>query len=254
MSVFLEGKSSFWLAGPAQLLGENKHEIAWAERRIKESPALRWVLGKYVEADNANSNKQYWSFDDLQAARPSIVDSPLNLLHAPRAVVGHFVDAEMMFPVTADDGAHPFIEALACFYSFYFPEELNKVAKAHAEGKLAFSMECVSESVTCSGPGGCEQEFAYQGPTHASYCAHLNNYSSIKRLNKPRFLAGALIFPPIQPGWKNAKVKELSELVQQCADEAEAAYDGFSKDFSYLDPKDWEFLMTATLELARRGK
>ena len=101
------------------------------------------------------------------------------------------------------------------------------------------------------GENGCGNEFAYKGPRHTSYCPHLNEYSSIKQLNKPHFLAGALIIPPVLPGWKNAKVKELAELVKEQAAEAEAAYEGIASEFSHLDPKEWETLMLMVLQAAK---
>ena len=130
MSILVEGKNSFFLGAQAFLLGESPHETAWAERSMSDNPAFKWILGKYVEADKANSNKQFWSFAELQNSQETIKNTPLNMLHAPRAIVGHFVDAEMMHPTQAGE-YHPFIEALSAFYAYYFPKELQVV-----EGKL----------------------------------------------------------------------------------------------------------------------
>jgi hypothetical protein len=246
----IEGKNSFWLGAQAFLLGTHTHEVAWAERSVDDNPAFKFILGKYVEADNANQNKQLWSFASLTDSQPTIKNSPLNMLHAPRAIVGHFVDSEMMFPTQAGED-HPFIEALSCFYAFYFPNELRMVEQAHAEGKLFYSMECISESMTCAGENGCGQQFAYKGPEHSSYCVHLNQHASIKQLDNPHFLAGALIIPPVLPGWRNAKVKELAELVRENAEECEMAYEGISTQFSHLSPAEWETLMLMVMSHAK---
>lgn len=250
MSIFVEGKSSFFVSTQAFVLGEKTHEVAWAERSTTDNPAFKYILGKYVEADKANSNKQFWTFAELSSAQSTILNTPLNMLHAPRAIVGHFVDAEMMHPTEAGE-ENPFIEALSVFYQFYFPQELKAVEAAHAEGKLFYSMECVSESITCAGEAGCGNEFAYMGPIHKTYCSHLNEHSSTKQLNKPHFLAGALIIPPVLPGWKNAKVKELSELIKEQAAEAEAAYEGISEEFPHLSPKEWEAMMAMCMSMAK---
>lgn len=253
MTVVIEGAKSFFLGTAASLL-EDSRDTAWAERSIDPNPAFKWILGKYVEADRANHNNQFWAFDQLLMAQPSIANSPLNILHRPRHIVGHYVDTEMMHPIGEDAGAaeeKPHIEALSCFYKYYFPEELKLVEAAHATGSLFYSMECVSESITCAGDeAGCGQEFAYMGPRHETYCEHLNMGASIKQLNKPHFLAGALIIPPERPGWSGAEVRDLSQLVKEHQVEAELAYEGVKQALPDAETDQWEFVMSKLVALA----
>lgn len=254
MTVVIEGEKSFFLGSQAVLLDEKApREMAWAERSIAANPAYRWILGRYVEADRANSNKQYWALDQLLLSQPTIANSPLNMLHRARHVVGHFVDTELMHPLdeTANnDGARPYIEALACFYRYYFPDELALVEAAHATGSLYYSMECVSESITCGGEEGCSEEYAYMGPRDESYCNHLNEGLSIKQLNKPHFLAGALIIPPERPGWKGAEIRDLSALVKEHQVEAENAYEQVRSELPDASVEQWEYLMGKILAMA----
>ncbi len=251
MTVVVEGKNSFFLGAQAKLLDDLPRDTAWAERSVVPNPSFKYVLGKYVEADRANANNQFWAFDQLLLSQPTIANSPMNLLHHPRHVVGHFVDTEMMYP-TGEQAAedHPYIEALAVFYRFYFPHELEMVENAHAEGTLFFSMECVSDSITCSGENGCELEYAYMGPRDESYCEHINSGTSIKKLNRPHFLAGALIIPPDRPGWSGARISDLSSLVKEHQLEAEMAYEKVKEEVPDASVAQWEFIMAKLMEQA----
>ncbi len=255
MTVVVEGKDSFFFGSQATLVPDDR-EMAWAERTIRPNPALKWILGKYVEANKANNNNQFWALDQLVLARPTIMHAPLNMLHAPRSVVGTYVDTEIMYPTEdqASEGFNPYIEALAAFYRFYFPDELKSIEAAHATGQLFMSMECVAASVTCSGEEGCGKEHAYEGPASPNYCYHLNTGVSVKQLNKPHFLAGALIIPPVKPGWNGAEVKDISGLVKEHQVECEMAYAGIQEELPDADAASWEWMMGALMSLAKTGE
>lgn len=257
MTVVIEGTKSFFLADRARILDDSR-DTAWAEKFVRPNPAHKWILGKYVEANKANSNKQLWALDDLRMAQPSIQHAPMNMLHHPRSVVGAFVATELVYPVNQTDSAayeyeNPFVEALGVFWNYYFPDEYKVVEAAHASGSLFFSMECVAESILCTGEGGCGTEFAYDGPRSETYCDHLNEGQSDKQLNKPHFLAGALIIPPERPGWKGAEIKDISSLVKEHKAECEMAYDGVSSETPHLSPAQWEYLMAAIVGRAKQS-
>jgi hypothetical protein len=243
-----EGEKSIFLGARAYLI-ENDRDTAWAERKIHFNPAYKWVLGKYVEADNANNNGQLWTLPDLRASQKTITYAPMNMLHHQHKVVGAFVDTEMMYPAgdAAAAGVNPYIEALGVFWKYYFPEELGLVEAAHAMGQLFFSMECVSESVTCHGETGCGQTFAYAGPKSSSYCDHINGDTAAKRLDKPHFLAGALLIPPVKPGWSGAEIRDLSGMVKEHATQAEHLYNSFKEESPHLSPQEWEYMMGQVL-------
>lgn len=252
MSVLVEGKNSFFIGSQAELLTEERETASeWASKHIKHNPALKWVLGKYVEADNPNSNKQFWALEDLRMSQPTIEHAPMNILHRPRNIVGAFVATEMMYPAEEhSDIVNPFVEALGVFWKYYFPDELKAVEAAHNEGSLFFSMECVADTITCAGENGCESNFKYAGATSPTYCDHLNQHVSIKQLNKPHFLAGALVIPPAKPGWTKASIQSLSTLVQEHADETERVYEELAAAAPHLSPKEWEFQMLKIMEKA----
>ena len=73
MTTLIEGKNSFFLNSPAIIIDEGKDVASnWASEHIVANTAIKWILAKYVEADNANSNGQYWTLDDLRLSKPTI--------------------------------------------------------------------------------------------------------------------------------------------------------------------------------------
>lgn len=254
MTVVVEGKHSYFLGTQALLLDDNRDVASsWASQHIIANDAIKWVIGKYVEADNANYNGQLWSLADLQMSKPTIVHAPMNINHHPRKIVGTFVAAEMMYPKdeqAQEVKSHPFIETLGAFWRFYFPDEMEVVQAAFDSGECFLSMECVSATVSCVGEGGCGETFDYAGPNSETYCAHLQE-GGIRQLNQPHFLAGALVVPPAQPGWGGAEVTELSRLVKEYATEAENLYNQISEEAPHLDPQKWEELMGELLLKAK---
>ena len=264
MTVIIEGENSFFLGSRAHII-EDERETAseWASNYIRKNPAIKWILGRYVEADNPNRNKQFWSLESIRMARPTIDHGPMNMLHRPRHVVGTFVASELLYPKNAPEEtaampepANPYVEALGAFWKYYFPEEFATVNMAHNEGSLFYSMECVSSSVTCAGENGCGETFDFAGPKSESYCEHLNSGASIKELNNPHFLGGALIIPPERPGWAGAEVRELSSLIKEHQEESEGVYKALAEDpdFAHLDAERWETMMLSIMQLAKEDK
>lgn len=251
MTVLIEGKTSYFFGTQATLLEDNRETASsWANDKIISNQAIKWVIGKYVEADNANYNGQLWSLADLQMKRPTIVHSPMNLNHAAHQIVGTFTAAEMLYPT--DDQAqvtNPYIETLGAFWRFYFPEEMAAVDEAFKTGQLYQSMECVSETVTCAGADGCGMTFPYAGPRSESYCDCLQQ-GGVRQLNDPHFLAGALIIPPAKPGWGGASVDEIARILESNTDATNRIYQEVSNDMPHLDQTQWETLMFQLMQKA----
>lgn len=225
----------------------------WAAKHINGNPAYRWIVGKYVEADNPNRNMQQWTLEDLPGAQATVDHSPLNLLHRPQTIVGTFVGTEMLYP--KDDhaeGQRPFIEAAAAYWQFYFPDELAVIEKAHNDGSLFFSMECIGKSMTFIRPDGSfSEEFPYKGAFHDSYGEDGADPKNIRQINKPHFLGGALIFPPKRPGWADARIHEVADMIGRNQGEAEALYDTFKDASPHLDPQVWEAMMLEVMTAAK---
>lgn len=253
MSVVVEGNRAVYLGAQAWLVDDTR-ELAWAEKHVVNNRSLKYVLGRYVEADTPNENGHIFDLKELGEAQRSIPNSPLNLLHRPHYIVGNFVASELVYPTAAhassQEPLNPWVEALAAFYRYYYPDEFAEVEKAHADGALFFSMECVPETVSCAGV--CGASFAYQGRQSDTYCDHLNQPAAKKRLGKPHFTGGALIMPPTQPGWKRADITQVSALMAAHASEAEEAYRQVSSDTSHLDAKRWEGMVGQLMTYAYR--
>jgi len=254
MTVILNGKKSIHLGAQAFIV-EDAREIAsssWADRAMVNNDAYKWVRGRFVEADNANRNGQMWSHDDLVMAKPSIQYSPMNMLHQAKNIVGAFVDTELVYP-EGDQAqvSNAYIEALGVFWKFYHPEAYSEVQKAHEQGKLFYSMECVSESIQFTAPDGRQSDvLAYAGTISDSYGEWNNRGSEVTRqLINPHFIGGALILPPASPGWANAEITELSSLMNECNEELEKTYKQLAHEHSHLDAKELESI---TLDLLRR--
>jgi hypothetical protein len=248
--VIYEGARSVSLAGPARIVGGSDHESAWAEKHVRVDKTLKWILGNYVMADLPNSNGHIFPLDDLEEyAALTIPDKPLNMLHIPHRIVGHYVATEMLYPINENSDESlgtPHVEALSAFYHYYFEDEWADVQKAHDEGSLFYSMECVPRTLICA-TDGCGQEFDYLGRQSDTYCEHLQGETPPRQLKQPHFLGGALIIPPVRPGWKKADIKELSKLME----EAETTYEQVAAAAPHLEPKQWESLMLAIVDMGR---
>lgn len=251
MTATYEGQHAFYLACRAQILDTSK-EMAWAERHVVENAAHKWILGRYAEADRANTNRQHFAMDNLKFGQPLLAHSPLNINHTSM-IVGAYVASEIMYPTGegADESAdlNPYLEALSVFWKHYFEDEYVEVEKAHKAGQLFYSMECVPREIACAGEAGCGQVFEYAGRSHATYCDHLNDPRSgvIKDLIQPHFTAGALIVPPVKPGWSRADIKQISDLARDHADNAERLYSQLADEAPEAEADTWEQVMNQIL-------
>lgn len=249
MHAIIEGNERFAFVGSAVVVEEGR-ELAWAETHIRRAPDVRWILGNFVQAATPavptyNSNGHSFPYEDLKDSIEDIPHRPLNLNHLPNRRLGTFTAAEFVWPQgeAAGESSPPIIEALAVYWAYYEPELWASLEMAFKEGQAFFSMEAVPESITCHGKGdfgGCGGTFAYDGRQSPTYCEHLNETASRKVLHKPHFTAGALILPPVRPGWSSADIKEISRLLESRPEEAERAYEEISQSTPHLDAKSWE--------------
>ncbi len=232
------------------------------------NPFIQWIAGDFVEADNANSNTQFWTAGDLELAEYTIRYAPLNMVHKFRTPVGFYAatrtvelkkDAaavELSKPEEAQGSLK--IQALSGLWSHIFPFEAAQAEAADEEGLLFYSMECRGTHLTCGtdeakGLIGCGKTFEYmQVDTH---CEHLLERSSVRHIVSPTFRGGALIVPPVRPGWKNASASVLSNAVMQeaaaYAAQNEAQYKVLSENGVDLSASAWETLMAQVLVSTR---
>lgn len=241
------------------------------EKASTANPYFMWVQGKFVEAEKANRNGAFWSTEDLQFGEMSVRHGPLNWLHDARQVIGTIADNKLVTPapmsvqqvaststttlvwnaanLTSSGQVQyqprPYIAAVSAVWKWIYPQEAYAVEKASDTGQLYYSMECVAREVACAGDGdrqGCGASFPYvqamSDPT--SVCEHIRTRSSARRMVDPSFLGGAVIIPPVRPGWGEARaavMRQAAALAEQVAPaDANAA--------------DWERLMAAVMGYA----
>lgn len=292
------------ISGVGSILSDDDMPKAWAEPHVKQDPEIKWILGNYVEAEHPNSNGHIFPLADLVSAQDTVAHKPLNMVHREHYIVGAYAAARLLNPegtdfTTADLEAadadtmmrdaqqtRPYMQALAGMWHNLFPDEFALTARAHAEGKLFYSMECQPATVTCpvSHAGGCagacgvggealslEDAHArladalaasakadrtkvfspvFDGLVSETYCEAMNGRTHPKRLDKPQFKAGALIIPPVRPGWSNAEIKAIAKLVHDNEHEAEAIYAAVAGQSPHLDAKLWEQVMLMVMEQA----
>lgn len=218
MNVLVEGQDSLYLNCAAAIVGADD-ELAWAEDFVTQSPDYKWILGKYVEAGKANSNRQLIDVAGIEHARGNLPHAPLNLNHT-QTMVGTFVATEFLAEEKAAQ-SQGHLEALSVFWAHRFPHEWERIEVAHANKRLYYSMESRPSEVRCVGNRGCGEEFAYAGRQSSTYCPHLNDprkFDSEKLMLNPRFRGGALIIPPTKPGWAEATIDQIADLVKEAVD------------------------------------
>lgn len=223
---------------------------AFLEKASSPNPMFLNIMGRFVGAEKANRNKALWTTDDLVFGQPTVKNGPLNWLHEERHIVGAITEAALLTPTEASDGGEtepPYIAAAASMWKWLWPNESAVVEMAAASGNLWYSMECVSETVICHGENGCGTEVAYLDALTKSdkCCQHLRERSSERRFKEPTFLGGAVIVPPVRPGWDKANARVLSEAAQY----SEKAYEQAGQPD--VPSSDWDRLMAQVLTYAK---
>lgn len=226
----------------------------------RSSPFVQWIAGDFVESGNPNSNTQFWTAGDLELSEYSIRYSPLNMVHKFRQPIGFYAETKVV-KLKRDEAAEGNlkIQALSGLWSHIFPFEAAQVEAADAEGLLFYSMECRGTHLTCGtdeprGLTGCGQTFDYMSVN--SHCQHLLGRSSVRHIVNPTFRGGAIIVPPVRPGWKSAHASVLQDAVMQeaaaFAEQNEKAYNQLTSDGVDISASAWEQLMAMVVTATER--
>ena len=100
-------------------------EMAAEFSRTDLNPGFVWIAGRYVQANNANRNGHFWTFDDLQKGEQSIRYTPMNVLHKWDKPVGTLVETKIVHREDVMEGSDrllPEIQAMGVLWEFNFPE------------------------------------------------------------------------------------------------------------------------------------
>lgn len=208
---------------------------------------LLHLKGRLVEAEKANGNGAFWTTKDLEFGLPSVTAGPLNWLHQDRKIIGVLTNADLVQPSreAAAKGGQPFITAGATVWAYLYPQEARIIERAAEMGKLYYSMECISRQVGCVGPNGCGATMPYLDALNKTEkaCIHVRERASSRRFVDPIFQGGAVIVPPVKPGWADAHVDLVRDAESHLRAVPEAA--SFAGDD--------EALMASILEFVRTG-
>lgn len=233
------------------------------------NPFIQWIAGDFVEADNANSNTQFWTAGDLELAEYTIRYAPLNMVHKFRQPIGFYAAtktvklerdaADLLLSKPEEKAGSMKIQALSGLWTHIFPFEAAQAEAADEAGLLFYSMECRGTHLTCGtdeskGLVGCGLTFEYmQVDTH---CEHLQERSSVRHIVNPTFRGGALIVPPVRPGWKGAEASVLSDAVMQeaaaFAEQNEEQYKTLNAAGTDLSSSAWETLMAQVVASTKK--
>ncbi len=212
---------------------------AW-QRRTDAAPHMKWVAGRYVEAEKANKNGALWSAGDLEFGALGVRGGPLNWLHDAQKVIGTLAEAELVSPSTeAAAEQRPYIATLAALWPWVRPGEVAHFVEQAAAGRAYQSMECIAELVEC-GSCGSQFPFAQTVQKPSTICPHIRERSATRRFINPSFMGAGTIVAPVSPGWADAHVS----LMPTAARLAEAASEGAPKDMS---TSDFERIVAAVL-------
>jgi hypothetical protein len=180
--VFERGDKIFLVAPvtPISLDEGQFDELAFAQKikQVAPNPSLMWLQGRYVEADNANANRQMWRADDLAIKSLQPVFMPVTVMHDPRTAVGLIADARLLTPEAASV-PRARIDTMLGIWEHRFPEVAEEINANYEAGSLMQSMECTSPHYECS---VCSQLFHKlpDGAERSQWCEHLRGNGSVE--------------------------------------------------------------------------
>lgn len=210
-------------------------EMAAEYEKAAGNDHLMHLTGAFVEAEKANVNGAFWTAADLDFGELTPIHAPVNFLHKTRHIIGTFTDSKLYRPglAPAEQAAsqRPFLGVNAVIWREFFPYEARMVEIASNAKTLFWSMECQSKTIRCETAAdgtrvgcGAEYPFALAMNSPEKVCQHMRERSSQRHFVEPRFNAGAVIVPPVKPGWQSAHA-EVRQAAEKLAEHtfAEAA-------------------------------
>lgn len=217
--------------------------VASLREVASDNPLFLHVNGRFVGAEKANRNGALWTTEDLEVGRPTVKHGPLNWLHEEKHVIGTLIRDEMHVgdrEAAAAGVTEPYIGVESVIWKWLYPQEAATVEMAAEQGKAWYSMECISERVHCTDPS-CQGDYGYFEVLRASegVCDHVKLKQVARRFENPTFLGGAIIVPPVRPGWADANI----EVMREAASLAEGSWEAAGLKDSQMDATEWELLM-----------
>lgn len=224
-----------------------------AARQIPPGPDRAFLVGRYVHGGNPpNRNGHVFKVEQLAKAQRMIPFSPLDMLHDPKRIVGTFAASTIVHPSpTARQAAPafteaPYVKVLASVWSYHFPEATRAIQAAFENNTAFFSHSCLPSAVECP---SCGNSTPWLGYTHEDYCDHVQGVNA-KVFDDPLFLGGAVIIPPIKPGWGDAYITQVDRFINRHSEAAERAHEAIDALAGNATPREIEELAAQALLLA----
>ena len=197
----------------------------WPEaEQALAAPDRAHVVARYVHGGlPSNSNGHIFRTEELPRIHRYVVGTALDMFHDPLRVIGAHVGSRVVQPLAekimrahedlaaarsprpADYADNPYMEILAQVWSYRHPREAKDIATAFEEGTAFVSHSCLPAEVECPTCGKKSPWAGYSSPT---YCDHMQGLND-KLFNDPLFLGGAIIIPPVTPGWIDARIRQV---------------------------------------------
>jgi len=174
---------------------EEVERFAFAEELKKgaPNPNLLWLRGNYVEADNANSNGDEWTAEELSIKSLTPMYCPVTVMHDPRTAVGLIADTRLLTP-DKDKVPRARIETSLAIWAHRFPDIAEEIAHNYEQGMLMQSMECQAPYYACKECGQTFQTLPDRAEKK-NWCEHLAGSRDAGRiLGGVTFTGTGLIF------------------------------------------------------------
>ncbi len=169
--------------------------FAFAEELKKgaPNPNLLWLRGNYVEADNANSNGDEWTAEELTIKSLTPMYCPVTVMHDPTTAVGLIADTRLLTP-DKDQVPRARIETSLAIWAHRFPDIAEEIAHNYEQGMLMQSMECQAPYYACKECGQTFQTLPGRAEKK-NWCEHLAGTRDAGRiLGGVTFTGTGLIF------------------------------------------------------------
>jgi len=166
-------------------------QFAHAAMKTAPNSKIMWLQGEYVSGDTPNRNGQMWTSDEISIKSVTANLMPVTIMHDFRTAVGVIADTRLTKTETSSDGVdHAKLSTVLAIWAHRFPEIAAEIKHNFDQGTLMQSQECEAPAFECS---SCGQVFV-KPVDETSYCDHLKNGESSRRLHNVTFTGTGLIF------------------------------------------------------------
>lgn len=193
---------------------------------VVTAPDRAYVVANYIHGGPpSNRNGHIFRSEELPSIHRYIPGIALDMLHDADRVVGAHMAARVVQPAAQaaisrygqpDYSSNPVVQILGQVWTFRHPKDAKDIQEAFAENKAWVSHSSLPETVECP---VCGHKAPWDDYTSPLYCDHMQGVND-KIFNNPLFIGGAIIIPPIRPGWSDARISSVRAALHAHPDQA----------------------------------